>query len=96
MTDTTGDQGGGGAEPSTTTFYLSTNTTLDAADVAVGSRAIAALAAGASSSGPASLTIPPTIAAGTYRVIAKADDAGAVGETYETNNTRTMVLRVSP
>lgn len=96
VTATTRNAGGGSAPPSTTSFYLSTNTTLDAADVLLGSRAVAALSANASDSGPTSLTIPATIATGSYYVIAKSDAAGAIAETLETNNGRTLSLRINP
>ena len=96
MTATTRNTGGGGAPSSTTSFYLSTNTTLDAADLLLGSRAVPALAADGSDSGPTSLTIPATIAPGFYYVIAKADAPGAVAETLETNNTRNKALPIDP
>ena len=38
VTDTTANQGGGGAGPTATRFYLSVNSTLDATDVLLGSR----------------------------------------------------------
>ena len=64
MTTTTTNAGGGSADSSSTSFYLSTNSTLDAADLLLGSRSIAALAGGGSDSGPTSLTIPTTVATG--------------------------------
>jgi subtilase family serine protease len=86
--DTTKNQGAGVAAPSTTRFYLSSNATLDAADVLLdGSRPVPSLGGGASSAGATSVTIPSGLASGTYYVIAKADADGAVGETSETNNT---------
>jgi hypothetical protein len=42
------------------------------------------------------VVIPAATAPGTYYVIARADDAGAVGETAENNNTRSMVVKVNP
>ncbi len=44
VTDTTRNVGGGLADASTTSFYLSTNPTLDAADLWLGGRAVPALA----------------------------------------------------
>jgi subtilase family serine protease len=96
VNDTSRNQGGGGASTSTTTFYLSGNATVDATDVILGSHAVDALAAGASSIGTASLVIPTTIATGNYYVIAKSDSAGTVGETTETNNIRTLTVKVNP
>ena len=96
VSDTTSNTGGSGAAASTTTFYLSSNSTLDAADVALGSRAVPALAAGASSSGTVSLAIPPGTAAGTYYLVARADAADAVVETSEANNLNNRSLVIGP
>ena len=97
ITDTTKNQGGGPTGPSTTRFYLSTNTTLDAADLLLdGSRAIPALAGGASSAGSTSVTLPSDLQPGTRYVIAKADADGAVGETSEANNTAARAVSIGP
>jgi subtilase family serine protease len=96
VSDTSRNQGGGGASSSTTTFYLSGNATVDASDVILGSRSVGTLAAGASSIGTTSLVIPTTIATGNYYVLAKSDSAGTVAETTETNNTRTLTVKVNP
>ena len=96
VSDTTRNQGGGAAGASVTRFYLSGNGALDATDVLLGSRAVAALAAGASSLASTSLAIPAGTVAGSYYVIARTDDEGAVVETVETNNTRALSLRVDP
>jgi len=87
VTETVTNQGGGGAGPTTTRFYLSTNITLEAADVLLAeSRDVPALTAGASSSGTTLVTIPPGTAPGAYYVLAKADAGGSVNESAETNN----------
>ena len=97
VSDTSRNQGGGAARTSSTTrFYLSSNATLDASDVSLGARTAGPLAAGAQSQVPTTLTVPTGTAPGTYYVIARADDASAVAETSETNNTRTAVVRVDP
>jgi subtilase family serine protease/subtilisin family serine protease len=96
VTDTTKNQGAGTVAPSTTTYYLSTNTLLDGADVVLGSRAVPALASGVSDTGSAVVTIPAGTGTGTYYVFAKADAADAVSETVETNNTTYRTLRVGP
>ncbi len=57
----------------------------------LGSRAIPALAAGATSSAPSTLTLPAT-ASGTYRIIAKADADDAVLEVNEANNVSAVSL----
>ena len=76
------------AGASTVRFYLSADATLDAGDVLLGSRALGVLAAGASSTGPTTVTIPAnTSAPSSYRIIAVADALGQVTETDETNNT---------
>jgi len=95
VSDTTRNQGGDTAAASTTRFYLSTNTVLDAADVQLGSRAVPALAAGASSAGTTAVTIPAGTAPATYYVIAKSDADSVVAETSETNNTAFVVLQVT-
>ena len=95
VSDTVKNQGGGAGTASTTRFYLSANTMLDAADVALaGGRAVPALAAGATSTGTTTVTIPPGTATGTYYLFAKADADTAVGETQETNNTTLRLIQV--
>jgi serine protease AprX len=96
MTATTRNAGGGSAGSSTTSFYLSINNALDATDLLLGSSSVPALAGDGSDSTPTSLTIPTTVATGSYYVIAKADAPGVVAETSETNNTRTKSLRIDP
>jgi len=89
MTDTTANPGGGDAGASTTRYYLSTNAVWDAGDISLaGGRVVAALAAGATSTGAASATIPAGVAPATYYLIAKADADEIVIEAFETNNTR--------
>jgi subtilase family serine protease len=84
------------AGASTTRFFLSTNTTLDAADIVIGSRAVPALASGTSSAGATPVTIPATTATGTYFILAKADGANVLAETNEANNVSARILRVGP
>jgi subtilase family serine protease/subtilisin family serine protease len=95
VSDTTRNQGGGAAGASATSFYLSSNGTLDASDGLIASRSVPELAAGAASSGSATMTIPPGTAAGTWYLIAKADAAGTVIETSENNNTYARSIQVS-
>ena len=97
ITDTTRNQGTGSASPSETGFYLSLNSALDAADVFLSSRAVGTLGAGASEPATGTFTIPAATLPGRYYVIAKADGAGAIGESSETNNVRTSgSMRVGP
>lgn len=92
ISDTTKNQGAGDAEPSTTRLYLSTNTSLDASDVALGTRSVPLLAGGASANATTSVTLPTTTATGTYYILAAADAANTVVESIETNNTRNSSL----
>jgi subtilase family serine protease len=96
VTETTVNQGGAPAPATSTAFYLSANTTLDAGDVLLGSRTIGELAAGTSSNGTTLLTIPTGIATGYYRIIAKCDNGSIVVETAETNNLWQFVIRIDP
>jgi subtilase family serine protease len=96
IAETTRNQGGGAAPASTTTFLLSADATLDASDAVLGSRAVAALAPGASEAGSTTVTIPAGTATGTYYVIARADSGALVAETYENNNTASRTVRVGP
>ena len=94
ISDTTTNQRAGTVAPSITRFYLSTDTVIDALDIVVGSRNVPELAAGATSSASTTVTIPLTVPAGTFWVIAKADADNAIIETEEGNNTAARVLRV--
>ena len=99
VSDTTKNQGGGGAQASVTSFYLSANVLLDGPDVLIGTRPVAALAAGALDTPvtPTSLTIPADTVAGVYYILAKADGGGTVPESQESNNVRFgLAMRVGP
>jgi subtilase family serine protease len=95
VTDMTKNSGGGAVGASTTAFYLSTNVTLEPGDIAVGSRAVPGLAAGASHSFSGPITIPTTVPAGTYYLIANANEGVTVAETSTTNNVFRYVIRVT-
>jgi len=97
VSDTTSNSGAGDAAPSKTGFYLSTNIFLDASDILLGSRSAGPIAAGGSTSGPTSLTIPAGTPTGTYYIIAQADYDNQVSETNETNNSRgSGQVRIGP
>lgn len=96
LSDTTKNQGGGAADATLTRFYGSTNTTLDASDTLLGSRSIGGLAAGGSSSGSLTVTIPVGTSVGTLYVLGRADAEGAVTETLEGNNTFARSLKIGP
>ncbi|MBP1596718.1 MAG: peptidase [Acidobacteria bacterium] len=94
--DTVRNQGGGAAAASMVRFYLSSNSSLDPADLAVGARAVPALAPGASHAGSAALAIPPDTATAIYYLIAKADGENLLLETNESNNTYVRGIRIGP
>ena len=96
VSDTIKNAGGGTADVSLTRFFLSADTVLDASDILLGGRDVPALAAGASSSGAATVTIPETTAAGNWNIIARADAEEAVSETAETNNTYARLIKIGP
>ena len=62
--DTTKNKGAGGAGASTTSFFLSANSTYEATDAALGSRGVPALGPGASQAAQTTVTIPSGTAAG--------------------------------
>ncbi|HET9271545.1 MAG TPA: S8 family serine peptidase [Vicinamibacterales bacterium] len=94
ISETTLNQGGGRAAATATRFFLSTNSSLDAADVLLGSRDVSELAAGASSAGSTSVTVPASTPGGSYYVIASADAPKTLAETNEANNTRSVSLKI--
>ena len=93
--DTVTNKGGNNAGPSEVRYYLSTNTTLDAADVPLTeTRGVGLLAPNGTSTVTTSVTIPAGTAPGYYYVVAQADGAGAVAESSESNNTHARQIRV--
>ncbi len=68
-------------------YYLSKDSTITVSDLSVGSRWINNLGSGASSNGSTKVTIPLTLAAGTYYLGAIADFSGVRIEQNENNNT---------
>ena len=96
VTDKITNDGGGSAASTVTRFYLSSNTTLDAADVVLpASRSVPALAPAASSTGSTPLTIPAGTSPARYYILAKADGDGAVAETSETDNVGSRSIQVT-
>ena len=86
-TDTTTNQGMLGASATTTRYYLGATVVKNAsATMLTGSRAVLALSVGGTSTGSASVTVPTTVAPGTYYLLACSDDLGVVGESNEANN----------
>jgi subtilase family serine protease len=96
VTDKITNDGGGSAASTVTRFYLSANTTLDAADVVLSdSRSVPALDPAASSTGSTPLTIPAGTSPAKYYILAKADGDGAVAETSETDNIWSRSIQVT-
>lgn len=94
VTDNTMNQGRAVAPATVTKFFLSSNSSFDAADTPLQSRAVPSLAAGTVSTGTTTVTLPPATPDGTYYLIARADGVDALPEASETNNTRNFLIRV--
>jgi subtilisin family serine protease len=91
------NQGAGKADPSVTRFYWSVNSMLDATDerlVAV--LPVPELMPGISSVLSVPIDIPAQAATGKYYVLASADDADALFESNEANNTRSRLISIGP
>ena len=87
MTDTTTNSGGAPAGATTTRYYLSVTRKKSASAVLLtGGRAVPSLAAGQSSTGTTTVTIPATTTVGTYYVLACANDLRMVTENNYTND----------
>ena len=100
LSDSVQNVSGVTAMSSTTRYYLSTDTTKDPADVLLsGTRSVPSLAAGDTSAGGRSITVPSTTATGTYRLLACADDTLRIREQNEADNcaaSGTTVFVASP
>jgi subtilase family serine protease len=94
VVDTTRNQGGGNGAPSTTSFYLSSNYALDAGDTLLGTRDVPALGPGASNTANTPLTLPVSMDAAVYYLIAKADGPGLLVESSDGNNARNESISV--
>jgi hypothetical protein len=95
VTDTVANRGGTAAGPSVTRYFLSADPVKSAADrVLDHRRQVTGLAAGATSTGSISVTVPPGIPRGTYFLLACADSAAGVTESSETNNCRAAATSV--
>ncbi|WP_210521758.1 CARDB domain-containing protein [Hymenobacter terricola] len=88
------NQGNIQANSSTAGFYLSTNQTLDAADVLLNTVTGGVLTANVGSSRYANPVIPTGTAPGNYYVLFVADPLNAVAEVNETNNVRSLPLTI--
>jgi len=92
--DTTKNRGTVSANPSTTKYYLSTDTVFDGGDTEISGHAVDTLAAGASFNGTATWTIPTGTTKRIYYIIARADGGGVIDETDENNNNRAIKFEV--
>ena len=89
VTDTVLNQSPVAAGASTTRYCLSADQIKDGNDrLLTGTRAVPALAAGATSSGTFTVKVPSNMALGTYYLIACADNTTTVTKSDETNNCR--------
>jgi hypothetical protein len=87
VTDTVKNQGSNKAGASATRYYLSLDTAKGTGDILLtGYRSVAALVAGATSTGKVNVTVPTTAALGTYYLLACADEREVVAESNEANN----------
>lgn len=93
--DTTKNIGPTNATGSNTKYYLSLDTILDSTDRAMGNRSAGPLAAGASSTGTKSVTVPATMKKGVYHVLACADAGAGVDEFDEANNCTASVRKIT-
>lgn len=95
VTDTAANIGGIASATTTTRYYLSRDALRSSDDVAVtGARSVPALAPGAVSTGATLVTVP-TLAAGTYYLMACADAKAVAAELREDNNCVTAVASTS-
>jgi subtilisin family serine protease/uncharacterized membrane protein len=97
VTDTVANQGAGAAAASTVRYYISPNVLLDnKATLFPAGRAVAALQPGQTSTGTTTLTIPASMLAGSYFLIAAADGDALIPEAQESNNTAARSIAVGP
>ena len=95
VNDTAQNNGAVSAAASTTRYYLSLDAALGGDKLLTGTRSVGTLAAGAPSQGTVTVTIPTTTVAGSYFLLACADDTKVVIETNETNNCKASAGKVN-
>ncbi|MBI4837929.1 MAG: hypothetical protein HY806_02055 [Nitrospirae bacterium] len=99
VSDTVKNQGNIASGASTTRYYLSLDRRKSASDTRLTpGRAVPALNAGATSRGRKNVTIPTTTPAGTYYLLACADDTNTVSEGNEANNCKasSTTVQITP
>ncbi|MFC6222905.1 CARDB domain-containing protein [Hymenobacter artigasi] len=95
LSATVANQGGGSAASSAVGYYLSTNQTLDASDILLGSSAGTSLAASASATRQLVAAVPASVTPGAYYVLFIADPLNVVAESNETNNLASLAVTVT-
>ena len=95
VNDTLSNTGDAVAGSSTTRYYLSLDAAYSSSDRRLtGTRTIVSLGAGESSAGTLPVVVPTTTAAGSYFLLACADDLKQVTESNEANNCRASAGKV--
>ncbi len=95
VSDTVSNRGGGDAGASVTQYYLGPFTNKSSsARLLSGNRTVAALAAGSSSAGTVSVTVPLDMPVGSYYLLACTDDTNLVAETNESNNCAAFATKI--
>src|SRR5581483_7501080 len=84
---TTRNAGAAAAPASTTKVYLSSDGRVDGGDAVLATLAVPSLAAGGAATASASVTLPATVAAGAWQLLARADAGLVVAEGDDNNNT---------
>jgi hypothetical protein len=95
VTDTVRNDGDTAAAPSTTRFYLSTDIRRNKGDRRlIGTRAVPELNPSDTSTGTTRVRIPLTVSAGTYFLLACADNTRLLTEADERNNCRPSEIQI--
>ena len=94
VSDTTSNTGAGESSSSITRFYLSPNIGLDPTDTPLGSHPVGGLAPGGTQTVSMTISVPAGTVGGQYYLYAVTDADNVVGESTETNNTRSRTIRV--
>jgi CARDB/Right handed beta helix region len=95
VTDTVTNQGGTTADPSVTSYFLSSDPVKSTGDRALDNRrSVPALAAGASSTGSVNVHVPSGTPRGTYFLLACSDQTAVVVESSNSNNCRAAMTSV--
>jgi subtilase family serine protease len=95
VTDTVENIGSATAASSTTRYYFSTTTSKSGGHLLTGSRAVPLLAPNSAPSGTATVTVTAGTPAGTYFLLACADDTLVVPEVNESNNCLASAAQVT-